>query len=81
MMEQPYLEQNIGNLTRGQLEEIIKDIVQNTIKQETINAQENQAQALAATFGKWEDDRTVEEIIKDIYDSRTGEFNINLITN
>jgi hypothetical protein len=26
MMEQPYLEQNIGNLTRGQLEEIIKEI-------------------------------------------------------
>ncbi len=26
MTEQPYLEQIIGNLTRGQLEEIIKDI-------------------------------------------------------
>ncbi|BAU62878.1 hypothetical protein STA3757_02290 [Stanieria sp. NIES-3757] len=72
MTEKPSLGQKIGNLTRGQLEEIIKEIVQNTIKQETINAQENKVQALAATFGKWEDERKEEEIIKDIYDSRTG---------
>ncbi|GAB4524261.1 MAG: hypothetical protein Tsb0014_02600 [Pleurocapsa sp.] len=70
MTEQPSSEQTIGNLTRSQLEEIIKEIAQKTIKQEI--AQENKAQALAATFGKWEDDRTEEEIIKDIYDSRTG---------
>ncbi len=72
MTEQPYSEQTIGNLTRGQLEEIIKKIAQKTIKQEMINAQENKAQALAATFGNWEDERTEEEIIKDIYDSRNS---------
>ena len=72
MTEQPYSEQTIGNLTRGQLEEIIKEIAQKTIKQEMINDRENKAQALAATFGKWEDDRTEEEIIKDIYDSRNS---------
>jgi|GEM_PF-3344570 len=72
MTEQSYLEQKIGNLTRGQLEEIIKDIAQKTIKQEKIDVQENKVQALAATFGNWEDERTEEEIIKDIYDSRNS---------
>ena len=72
MTEQPYLEQKIGNLTRGQLEEIIKEIAQKTIKQETIDSQENKVKALAATFGNWEDERTEEEIIKDIYDSRNS---------
>ena len=72
MTEQPYLEQTIGNLTRSQLEEIIKDITQKTIKQEIINTQKNKAQALVATFNKWEDERTEEEIIKDIYDSRNS---------
>lgn len=72
MSEQPYSEQTIGNLTRGQLEEIIKDITQKTIKQGIINTQKNKAQALAATFGNWEDERTEEEIIKDIYDSRNS---------
>ena len=72
MTEQPYSEQTIGNLTRSQLEEIIKEIAQKTIEQEMINTQENKAQALAATFGNWKDDRTEEEIIKDIYDSRNS---------
>lgn len=72
MTEQPYLEQKIGNLTRGQLEAIIKDIAQKTIKQGIINTQTDKAQALAATFGNWEDERTEEEIIKDIYDSRNS---------
>lgn len=72
MTEPTYSEQTIGNLTRGQLEEIIKEIAQKTIKQEMINFQQNKTQALAATFGKWEDDRTEEEIVKDIYDSRSS---------
>lgn len=72
MSKQPYLEQTIGNLTRSQLEEIIKDITQKTIKQEIINTQKNKAQALVVTFNKWEDERTEEEIIKDIYDSRNS---------
>jgi uncharacterized protein YdaU (DUF1376 family) len=72
MTEQPYSEQTIGKLTRSQLEEIIKEIAQKTIKQEIINVQENKTKALAATFGKWEDDRTEEEIVKDIYDSRNS---------
>ncbi|MDJ0590826.1 MAG: hypothetical protein QNJ72_12645 [Pleurocapsa sp. MO_226.B13] len=72
MTEQSYSEQTIGNLTKGQLEEIIKQIAQKTIKQEMIDVQENKVQALAATFGNWENERTEEEIIKDIYDSRNS---------
>ena len=72
MTKQPYSEQTIGNLTRGQLEEIIREIAQKTIKQEMNNAKENKLQALAATFGTWEDEKTEAEIIKEIYDSRNS---------
>ena len=72
MNKQSNSEQTIGNLTRGQLEEIIKKIAQKTFKQETINARENKSQALAATFGAWEDEKTESEIIKEIYDSRNS---------
>lgn len=34
MTDQPYSEQTIGNLTRSQLEEIIKSIAKKTIQQE-----------------------------------------------
>ena len=43
-----------------------------TILQQKNITQENKVQALAATFGNWEDERTEEEIIKDIYDSRNS---------
>ena len=74
MTNQPYSEQKIGNLTRGQLEQIIKEIAQKTIEQEMINTKEDKSQALAATFGTWEDERNNEEIIKEIYDSRNSNF-------
>ena len=32
----------------------------------------NKAQELAATFNTWEDERSDEEIIKEIYDSRNS---------
>ena len=72
MTNQPYSEQTIGNLTREQLEEIIKEVAQKTFKQEMKREQENKAQALAATFGTWEDEREEEEIIKEIYESRNS---------
>lgn len=72
MTNQPYSEQTIGNLTRGQLEEIIKEIAQETIKKEMINTKANQCQSLTETFGTWEDERSEEEIIKEIYDSRNS---------
>ena len=35
------------------------------------NGEEDRRQALLATFGSWKDDRTPEEIIQDIYATRT----------
>lgn len=72
MTKQTKLEQTIGNLTRGQLEEIIKEIAQKTIKQEMKQEKNNKSQALTTTFGTWEDEKTEEEIIKEIYDSRNS---------
>ena len=76
MTEQPYSEQTIGNLTRAQLEEIIKEIAKKTIEQEIINKKENKSQFLADTFGTWEDERSDEEIIKEIYDSRNSNLTL-----
>ena len=76
MTEQPYSEQTIGNLTRAQLEEIIKEITKKTIEQEMINKKENKARSLADTFGTWEDERSDEEIIKEIYDSRNSNLTL-----
>ena len=72
MNTQPNSEQTIGNLTRTQLEEIIKDITRKTIEQEIINVKNNKSEALEATFGSWEDERTEEKIIKEIYESRNS---------
>ncbi len=76
MIDRPDLEQTIGNLTRSQLEEIIKAIAKKTIKQEMMAIQQNKSQSLAATFGTWEDERTDEEIIREIYDSRNSNLTL-----
>lgn len=73
MTNQPFSEQTIGNLTRTQLEEIIREITLKTIKQKEKNVQNNKSEALAATFGAWEDERIEEEIIKEIYESRNSQ--------
>ena len=67
-------EQTIGNLTRSQLEEIIESIAKKTIKQEMIVNEEkvSNIKSLATTFGTWKDERTDEEIIKEVYDSRNS---------
>lgn len=73
----------IGNLTRKELEEIIKNIAQKTFNEEIKKEQENKSQALAATFGAWEDEREEAEIINEIYDSRNSnlsEFGKNKIS-
>ncbi|AFZ34952.1 hypothetical protein Sta7437_1385 [Stanieria cyanosphaera PCC 7437] len=79
MTELPDLQQTIANLTRAQLEEIITEIAKDTIKQEMMINQQNQSQSvykasqsLKETFGIWDDERTDEEIIKEIYDSRNS---------
>ena len=74
MADQSHSEQ-VGNLTRAQLEEFIRAIVKKTVKQEMIATGQNKSQFLAATFGTWEDERTDEEIIKEIYSSRKKNLN------
>ncbi|MBE9214400.1 hypothetical protein IQ247_17285 [Plectonema cf. radiosum LEGE 06105] len=76
MTNQPYSEQTIGNLTRAQLEEIIKAITKRTIQQEMIATGQNKSQYAAETFGAWEDERTDEEIIKEIYDNRNSNLTL-----
>ncbi|MGF1672373.1 MAG: hypothetical protein ACFCUV_01660 [Rivularia sp. (in: cyanobacteria)] len=76
MTNQPYSEQTIGNLTRVQLEEIIQAIAKKTIQQEMIATEQNKSQYAAETFGAWEDERTDEEIIKEIYDNRNSNLTL-----
>ncbi|MBF2057139.1 MAG: hypothetical protein IGQ45_07915 [Cyanobacterium sp. T60_A2020_053] len=57
----------IENLTINQLESIIEKIVQKTLKQQNYNYND---QNLLDTFGKWDDTKTDEEIIGEIYSNR-----------
>ncbi|MEP0753670.1 hypothetical protein NDA03_15745 [Trichocoleus sp. Lan] len=68
--------------TVADLEGMIVKIVQQVLKQETLRIKdeevqvetgqaENPPEAFLETFGTWEDTRTTEEIIDDIYGSRT----------
>lgn len=57
----------IENLTINQLESIIEKIVQKTLKQQNYNYN---GQNLLDTFGKWDDTKTDEEIIGEIYSNR-----------
>lgn len=80
MESQPQLDKLINVLTVADLEAIIVKIVQKVLKQEIGNLEHKDLQevetvenhlpkALLDTFGTWEDPRTAEEIIDDIYDS------------
>lgn len=59
----------LESLTMNQLESIIERIVQKTLKKENNNYDN---QNLLDTFGKWEDTKTEEEIIEEIYSSRNN---------
>lgn len=76
------LDQPINVLTLSDLEALIVKIVQKVLTEEKnlieqgnlplASAQtESPPQALLETFGSWQDDRTAEEIIDEIYASRT----------
>jgi len=78
----PDANQLVSVLTVADLEALLTKIVRKVIKEEIINlpTQQVQPQATATEhklekfmekFGAWEDDRTDEEIIKEIYDSRS----------
>ncbi|MFB2921798.1 MULTISPECIES: hypothetical protein [Aerosakkonema] len=69
-------------LTIAELEALLTKVVRQVIKEEMMNLSTQQLQSektskepsldnFMETFDAWEDDRTDEEIIKDIYDSRS----------
>lgn len=79
---QPDINQSNITLTVGDLEELLTKIVRRVIKEEMMSLPikklqnketliEHPLEKFIETFGAWEDDRTDEEIIKDIYDSRS----------
>lgn len=84
------LDQPINVLTLTDLEALIVKIVQkvlteerNRIGQEDLQLEsakiDSPPQALLETFGSWQDNRTAEEIIDEIYASRTiptGEYSL-----
>ncbi|MBW4669706.1 MAG: hypothetical protein KME60_20390 [Cyanomargarita calcarea GSE-NOS-MK-12-04C] len=68
-------ERSLSNLKVADLELLIAKIVKKVIKEETQQQQllqsANSSQDFSETFGSWEDTRSTEEIIDDIYASRT----------
>ncbi len=68
-------EQSISNLTLSDLENIIEIIVKRTIEQEMMLTKPNLEQSFLATLGVWqEDEKSDEEIIKKIYESRNTQI-------
>ena len=72
MNEQPSLESTIGNLTRGQLEQIVEEIAERKIRQQMVLKNETDRGRLMATFGTWQDERSAAEISHEIYASRNS---------
>ena len=72
MTNQASSEETIGDLTRSELEHLIENIAKKTIQREIIIAKQNDGQLLSNTFGAWSDDKTEQEIIKEIYESRNS---------
>ena len=78
---QPETNQPISILTVADLEALLTKVLRKVIKEEMIKlpsqqvqpketATEHPPEKFMEDFGAWEDDRTTEEIIKDIYDRR-----------
>jgi len=57
--------------TPSELEALIIQIMQRLLSQWHILPPTPDTEAFFATFGTWEDDRTADDIIQDIYQSRT----------
>lgn len=70
MTHQSSSEPTIANLTREQLEEIIEEIAEKTIRQQMETKTETDRDRLMAIFGTWQDERSAVEIIEEIYESR-----------
>ena len=72
MNNQPNSKRTIGNLTLLELEKLIENIAKKTFHRELTIAKQNHQQLFSETFGAWEDEKTDQEIIKEIYDSRNS---------
>ncbi|MFB2894240.1 hypothetical protein ACE1CI_15120 [Aerosakkonemataceae cyanobacterium BLCC-F50] len=79
---QPDANQPVSVLTVADLEALLTKVVRKVIKEEMINlptqqvqpkttATEHHLEKFMEKFGAWEDDRTDDEIIQEIYDSRS----------
>jgi hypothetical protein len=70
-------EQPINELTIADLEVIIAEVVRRVLREEMRRQTMKQSlgeswlEAFQATFGAWEDSRSAEAIVSEIYDSRT----------
>jgi hypothetical protein len=71
MNNQPYSQQSIASLTLLELEALVANIAKKTVREEIISIQKIDRKLFAETFGAWEDDKTEQETIEQIYDSRT----------
>ncbi|PSF39529.1 hypothetical protein C7H19_01695 [Aphanothece hegewaldii CCALA 016] len=65
--------QSIKNITLAELEHLIEKIVRRTLQENNNNQTSKPSQAFLETFGSWTDDRNPEEIVKEIYQTRTLE--------
>jgi hypothetical protein len=61
----------VSDLTVADLEALITQIVLKALAQEKDKTPAPVPEAVLATFGSWQDERSAEEIIEDIYASRT----------
>ena len=68
-------DQPISTLTVAELEALITEIVRRVLREEIRQAPPQNGgtmpEAFLATFGAWEDDRSTDEIVAEIYASRT----------
>lgn len=74
MTNQPYSKQTIGDLTLLELEQLIENIAKKTVQREMMISQKNDIKLLVETFGAWEDDKTEQKIIEEIYESRNNSY-------
>jgi hypothetical protein len=63
--------QSVSSLTVAELDSIISDIVRRVVREELHQSPAPKSDALLETFGSWIDTRTPEEIVTEIYDSRS----------
>jgi hypothetical protein len=63
--------QNVSNLTLSELEKVIEEIVNRKMREEMNRSPVQSDSSLLETFGTWQDDKTDEMIIEEIYTNRS----------